>query len=188
MTTAASPEQQHWQEEALRRKYGNLPNKRDILQRRLRANHLHERKFYDSADATLAKAGRESVDEVGEDHPYVPPGLTPLTSRGLNGSHGSDQNSQTSSSDESGETPADMDRAVTTMAPNGFTIVGPGEERSHVQRLSYERPRESSMASSASSVGSAVGFVPVRRSTDAQRSELPPVAEPDAVVLGLPEP
>ncbi|KAK4532005.1 hypothetical protein CCYA_CCYA10G2862 [Cyanidiococcus yangmingshanensis] len=182
-----SPEQQHWQEESLRRKYGNLPNKRDILQRRLRANHLHERKFYDSADATLAKAGRESVDQVGEDHPYVPPGLTPLTRRGLNGSHCSDQNHSGSSSDEGGDVPVEVAGATPALPPNLPTATAFSGDRSQTQRLSSERPRENSITSSASSVGSAVGLVPLRRSAEVQRSELPPVAEPSSVLHWLPD-
>ncbi|GJQ10393.1 hypothetical protein GpartN1_g2184.t1 [Galdieria partita] len=58
------------QEDSLRRKYGNLPDKRHLLQQRLKANHMHERKFFDSADATLAKQGKELADEVGVEHAY----------------------------------------------------------------------------------------------------------------------
>ncbi|GJD10970.1 hypothetical protein Gasu2_51300 [Galdieria sulphuraria] len=50
------------QEDSLRRKYGNLPDKRHLLQQRLKANHMHERKFFDSADATLAKQEDECSD------------------------------------------------------------------------------------------------------------------------------
>ncbi|KAK4522602.1 hypothetical protein GAYE_PCTG10G0492 [Galdieria yellowstonensis] len=58
------------QEDSLRRKYGNLPDKRHLLQQRLKANHMHERKFFDSADATLAKQGKELAEEVGVEHAY----------------------------------------------------------------------------------------------------------------------
>eukprot|EP00871_Galdieria_phlegrea_P005891 jgi/Galph1/78/GphlegSOOS_G4875.1 len=58
------------QEENLRKKYGNLPDKRHLLQQRMKANHMHERKFFDSADATLAKQGKELAEEVGSEHAY----------------------------------------------------------------------------------------------------------------------
>jgi hypothetical protein len=183
----ATSDQSHRQEEKLLHKYGNLPNRRDILQRRLRANHLHERKFYDSADATLAKAGRESVDQVGEFHPYVPPGLTPLTRRGLNGTCSADQNSGGSSADEGSDSVHGRPRPDATASLAGTDEIGSNGDRTRLPSFGAEIQREGSMASSGSSIGSAAGFVPLRRSAEVQRSELPPVAEPDSVVLGVPE-
>ncbi|KAF2127334.1 Endosulfine-domain-containing protein, partial [Dothidotthia symphoricarpi CBS 119687] len=54
-------------EARLFRLYGKLPNKKDLLQ-----NKLKERKYFDSGDYALSKAGKASdagVTEVGREHP-----------------------------------------------------------------------------------------------------------------------
>ncbi|KAJ4365145.1 hypothetical protein N0V83_008763 [Neocucurbitaria cava] len=54
-------------EARLFRLYGKLPNKKDLLQ-----NKLKERKYFDSGDYALSKAGKASdvgVTQVGREHP-----------------------------------------------------------------------------------------------------------------------
>ncbi|KAI9671846.1 MAG: hypothetical protein M1831_003374 [Alyxoria varia] len=55
------------EEQRLFRMYGKLPNKKDLLQ-----NKLKERKYFDSGDYALSKAGKASdvgVTQVGLEHP-----------------------------------------------------------------------------------------------------------------------
>ncbi|KAL2416807.1 hypothetical protein ABEF95_005295 [Exophiala dermatitidis] len=54
-------------EQRLFRLYGKLPNKKDLLQ-----NKLKERKYFDSGDYALSKAGKASdtgVTTIGTEHP-----------------------------------------------------------------------------------------------------------------------
>ncbi|KAF2704800.1 Endosulfine-domain-containing protein [Pleomassaria siparia CBS 279.74] len=54
-------------EQRLFRLYGKLPNKKDLLQ-----NKLKERKYFDSGDYALSKAGKASdigVTAIGREHP-----------------------------------------------------------------------------------------------------------------------
>jgi hypothetical protein len=60
------------EEQKLFRLYGKLPNKRDLLQ-----NKLKERKYFDSGDYAMSKAGKSDnagfVGGLGREHPsYVP--------------------------------------------------------------------------------------------------------------------
>lgn len=60
--------------------YGKLPNKKDLLQ-----NKLKERKYFDSGDYALSKAGKSDtglVGGLGREHPspQTIPHLTPQTS------------------------------------------------------------------------------------------------------------
>jgi cAMP-regulated phosphoprotein/endosulfine conserved region len=81
-------------EQRLFRLYGKLPNKKDLLQ-----NKLKERKYFDSGDYALSKAGKASdsgVTSIGTQHPQAADILqmSPLTntlSRGdsMSGSPGS---------------------------------------------------------------------------------------------------
>ncbi|KAL9058518.1 MAG: hypothetical protein Q9162_001673 [Coniocarpon cinnabarinum] len=75
--SSLSPEEQD-----LFRKYGKLPNRTDVLQ-----NKLKERKYFDSGDYALSKAGKASdigVTQVGREHPNPEtiPHLSPTTSNG----------------------------------------------------------------------------------------------------------
>ncbi|KAL8691185.1 MAG: hypothetical protein Q9218_003535 [Villophora microphyllina] len=59
------------------RLYGKLPSKKDLIQ-----NKLKERKFFDSGDYALSKAGKASeggVTSVGSEHP-LPENIPHLTS------------------------------------------------------------------------------------------------------------
>lgn len=77
-------------EARLFRLYGKLPNKKDLLQ-----NKLKERKYFDSGDYALSKAGKASdagVTEVGREHPNpekIPHMAAPPTPNGQIG-HGQD--------------------------------------------------------------------------------------------------
>ncbi|KAF2431937.1 Endosulfine-domain-containing protein [Tothia fuscella] len=65
-------------EQRLFRLYGKLPNKKDLLQ-----NKLKERKYFDSGDYALSKAGKASdvgVTQIGREHPVpenIPHSSTP---------------------------------------------------------------------------------------------------------------
>lgn len=80
------------EEQRLFRLYGKLPSKSDHF-----AKHLKERKYFDSGDYAMSKAGKgDSVDTgaVGSQHP-VPENIPHLSSpngsisSGLNAAHGS---------------------------------------------------------------------------------------------------
>ncbi|KAL1957885.1 hypothetical protein VTO42DRAFT_5450 [Malbranchea cinnamomea] len=63
-------------EQRLLRMYGKIPNKKDLLQ-----NKLKERKYFDSGDYALSKAGKASdvgVTSIGSRHP-VPENIPHLT-------------------------------------------------------------------------------------------------------------
>ncbi|KAJ6131036.1 mRNA stability protein [Penicillium sp. IBT 18751x] len=64
------------EEQKLFRLYGKMPNKKDLLQ-----NKLKERKYFDSGDYALSKAGKASdvgVTSIGSRHP-VPENIPHLT-------------------------------------------------------------------------------------------------------------
>jgi hypothetical protein len=71
-------------EQRLFRLYGKLPSKSDHL-----AKHLKERKYFDSGDYALSKAGKaSSVDtgSVGSQHP-LPENIPHLSSPGVGGNN-----------------------------------------------------------------------------------------------------
>jgi len=73
------------EEQKLFRLYGKLPNKKDLLQ-----NKLKERKYFDSGDYALSKAGKAGdvgVTQVGREHPNPEkiPHIAPPTATGQNG-------------------------------------------------------------------------------------------------------
>ncbi|KAI4233592.1 MAG: hypothetical protein LQ352_008240 [Teloschistes flavicans] len=74
------------EEQKLFRLYGKLPNKKDLLQ-----NKLKERKYFDSGDYALSKAGKASdggVTSIGSQHP-LPENIPHLTSPNpTNGNNG----------------------------------------------------------------------------------------------------
>jgi hypothetical protein len=78
-------------EARLFRLYGKLPNKKDLLQ-----NKLKERKYFDSGDYALSKAGKAGdvgVTQVGREHPNPEkiPHIAPPTPNGLSGQNGNPQ-------------------------------------------------------------------------------------------------
>jgi len=77
------------EEQRLLRLYGKMPTKKDVLQ-----NKLKERKYFDSGDYALSKAGKASdvgVTQIGREHP-VPENIphssmtSPFPHNGQNGS------------------------------------------------------------------------------------------------------
>jgi len=83
------------EEAKLFRLYGKLPNKKDLLQ-----NKLKERKYFDSGDYALSKAGKAGdvgVTQVGREHPNPEkiPHIAPPTPNGTgNGQNGQNGNGQ----------------------------------------------------------------------------------------------
>lgn len=81
------------EEQKLFRLYGKLPNRNDLLQ-----NKLKERKYFDSGDYALSKAGKASdvgVTSIGSQHPLpenIPhassPGVNTGSNGGINGTNG----------------------------------------------------------------------------------------------------
>ncbi|KAJ6201776.1 endosulphine family protein [Bipolaris maydis] len=93
------------QEAKLFRLYGKLPNKKDLLQ-----NKLKERKYFDSGDYALSKAGKASdigVTQVGREHPNPEkiPHIAPSTPIGQNGSVSSNGNSAAASQGDLASSP-----------------------------------------------------------------------------------
>jgi len=79
------------EEAKLFRLYGKLPNKKDLLQ-----NKLKERKYFDSGDYALSKAGKAGdvgVTQVGREHPNPEkiPHIAPPTPTGTNTQNGNSQ-------------------------------------------------------------------------------------------------
>ncbi|EOD47923.1 Endosulphine [Neofusicoccum parvum] len=71
------------EEQRLFRLYGKLPNRKDLLQ-----NKLKERKYFDSGDYALSKAGKADdvgVTQIGREHPVpenIPHSSSPHTGNG----------------------------------------------------------------------------------------------------------
>ncbi|KAF2271326.1 Endosulfine-domain-containing protein [Westerdykella ornata] len=86
------------EEQRLFRLYGKLPNKKDLIQ-----NKLKERKYFDSGDYALSKAGKASdlgLTEIGREHP-VPekiPHIAPLASPHGSNTHNGQNKDQASAS------------------------------------------------------------------------------------------
>ncbi|KAK5112198.1 hypothetical protein LTR85_011631 [Meristemomyces frigidus] len=90
------------EEQKLFRLYGKLPNKKDLLQ-----NKLKERKYFDSGDYAMSKAGKSDagllVGGLGREHPS-PESIPHLTSQ--NSQQGPQQGSQPASSSSATGGPA----------------------------------------------------------------------------------
>ncbi|KAI4120539.1 MAG: hypothetical protein LQ338_006950 [Usnochroma carphineum] len=92
------------EEQKLFRLYGKLPNKKDLLQ-----NKLKERKYFDSGDYALSKAGKASeggVTSIGSQHP-LPENIPHLTSpspigTAINGGNGNGHSGSMSAGGQSG--------------------------------------------------------------------------------------
>ncbi|KAI9841703.1 MAG: hypothetical protein M1837_000435 [Sclerophora amabilis] len=72
-------------EQRLFRLYGKLPNKKDLLQ-----NKLKERKYFDSGDYAMSKAGKADdvgVTQIGSQHP-LPENIPHLSSPGASNGNG----------------------------------------------------------------------------------------------------
>ncbi|KAI4229382.1 MAG: hypothetical protein L6R36_000923 [Xanthoria steineri] len=87
------------EEQKLFRLYGKLPNKKDLLQ-----NKLKERKYFDSGDYALSKAGKASeggVTSIGSQHP-LPENIPHLTSPVPTNGHSNGSNGHSGSISHSG--------------------------------------------------------------------------------------
>lgn len=102
------PQKMSADEARLFRLYGKLPNKKDLLQNKLKVRSLpgvhgasliyclQERKYFDSGDYALSKAGKASdvgVTQVGREHPNPDkiPHIAPPTQNGQNIQNGNSQ-------------------------------------------------------------------------------------------------
>ncbi|MCJ1361553.1 hypothetical protein MMC16_000653 [Acarospora aff. strigata] len=71
-------------EQRLFRLYGKLPNKKDLLQNKFKGYCHQERKYFDSGDYALSKAGKATdvgVTSIGSQHP-LPENIPHLASPG----------------------------------------------------------------------------------------------------------
>ncbi|KAI4245128.1 MAG: hypothetical protein L6R40_002727 [Gallowayella cf. fulva] len=84
------------EEQKLFRLYGKLPNKKDLLQNKLKSHFStsQERKYFDSGDYALSKAGKASeggVTSIGSQHPLpenIPHLTSPVPTTNGNGGNG----------------------------------------------------------------------------------------------------
>ncbi|KPI38960.1 mRNA stability protein [Cyphellophora attinorum] len=127
-------------EQRLFRLYGKLPNKKDLLQ-----NKLKERKYFDSGDYALSKAGKASdsgMTSIGTEHPTADaiPHLSPLTNqltRGDSISAGSPPSvSSPISGQEAPTAAAGLHRGSINGIPGGG-LPGHAQSRSPVKESSY---------------------------------------------------
>ncbi|ETN42180.1 uncharacterized protein HMPREF1541_04121 [Cyphellophora europaea CBS 101466] len=128
-------------EQRLFRLYGKLPNKKDLLQ-----NKLKERKYFDSGDYALSKAGKASdtgVTSIGTEHPTADgiPHMSPLTNtvtRGDSVSAGSPPqvSSPVGSAADQGQGPASLHRGSINGIPGGG-LPGHSASRSPIKESSY---------------------------------------------------
>ncbi|EXJ55596.1 hypothetical protein A1O7_08524 [Cladophialophora yegresii CBS 114405] len=135
-------------EQRLFRLYGKLPNKKDLLQ-----NKLKERKYFDSGDYALSKAGKASdtgVTTIGTEHPQADsiPHLSPLThtvSRSDSiapgtpgvGSHGNSPENTNPLSFGQGGPPGGIHRGSINGIPGGGLPGAPLTSRSPVKESSF---------------------------------------------------
>ncbi|KAF3492089.1 cAMP-regulated phosphoprotein Igo1 [Arthroderma uncinatum] len=116
-------------EQRLLRMYGKMPNKKDLLQ-----NKLKERKYFDSGDYALSKAGKASdVTTIGSRHP-LPENIPHLTA---------------SSPPQVNATPNHFNGHAPTHSHSGGTNNGmsPGMSRSPIKEGSFLQ-RQASMEDS----------------------------------------
>ncbi|KAL8676230.1 MAG: hypothetical protein Q9186_007231 [Xanthomendoza sp. 1 TL-2023] len=121
------------EEQKLLRLYGKLPNKKDLLQNKLKSHFAtsQERKYFDSGDYALSKAGKASeggVTSIGSQHP-LPENIPHLTSPVPTNGNGS--NGHSGSISHSGSMSA------------GSAIPGAGQSGSPVKEASFLHRGES---------------------------------------------
>ncbi|KAL9623123.1 MAG: hypothetical protein Q9160_002637 [Pyrenula sp. 1 TL-2023] len=105
-------------EQRLFRLYGKLPNKKDLLQ-----NKLKERKYFDSGDYALSKAGKASdtgVTTIGVEHPQ-PENIPHLAHATSTSPPAADPHNG-----HNANIPAGMHRGSITGIPGGNLPAGPG--------------------------------------------------------------
>jgi hypothetical protein len=136
-------------EQRLFRLYGKLPSKADHL-----AKHLKERKYFDSGDYALSKAGQaSSVDtgSVGSQHP-LPENIPHLTSPGVSGPNGGGGNSN-------------MQMSSGGMAQSGSPVKESSflNRETSVDELEKEEEMKSSRLQESASPPPAKEGIPIRR-------------------------
>lgn len=112
------------EEQKLFRLYGKLPNKKDLLQ-----NKLKERKYFDSGDYAMSKAGKSDnalVGGLGREHPS--PDTIPHLSQQNSNSGGAGENQHRSGSI------AGAGPALTPTASHGHGQAGSPVKESLLQR------------------------------------------------------
>ncbi|QKX56464.1 uncharacterized protein TRUGW13939_03569 [Talaromyces rugulosus] len=126
-------------EQRLLRLYGKVPTKKDLLQ-----NKLKERKYFDSGDYALSKAGKASdigVTNVGSRHP-VPENIPHLTSTSPGTNNPAGNNGNNGGGGAAGGGNAGPGTTVTQANPIPGTVSGhPGsvsfQNRSPIKEASF---------------------------------------------------
>ncbi|KAK5138240.1 hypothetical protein LTR08_003301 [Meristemomyces frigidus] len=140
------------EEQKLFRLYGKLPNKKDLLQ-----NKLKERKYFDSGDYAMSKAGKSDaglVGGLGRGHPS-PESIPHLTSQN------SQQSTPTTSSHPTGSVSGGPALHPTSSQSQAGS---PVKEHSVLQRgMSVDEQEGDTIAKAVENVGAAEkGGVPIR--------------------------
>ncbi|PLB44055.1 putative camp-regulated phospho protein family protein Igo1 [Aspergillus steynii IBT 23096] len=115
-------------EQRLLRLYGKMPNKKDVLQ-----NKLKERKYFDSGDYALSKAGKASdvgVTNIGSQHP-VPENIPHLTATSPGANNPAAASNGTSTSSQGQQIPGSFSAHPGSV---GFQSRSPVKEGSYLQR------------------------------------------------------
>ncbi|KAI9928519.1 hypothetical protein ASPWEDRAFT_48794 [Aspergillus wentii DTO 134E9] len=115
-------------EQRLLRLYGKMPTKKDVLQ-----NKLKERKYFDSGDYALSKAGKASdvgVTNVGSRHP-VPENIPHLTATSPGANNPAANNNGGSTSTQGQQIPGSISSHPGSI---GFQSRSPAKEGSFLQR------------------------------------------------------
>ncbi|KAA8652237.1 hypothetical protein EYZ11_002305 [Aspergillus tanneri] len=115
-------------EQRLLRLYGKMPNKKDLLQ-----NKLKERKYFDSGDYALSKAGKASdvgVTNIGSQHP-VPENIPHLTATSSGANNPGAANNGTSTNSQGQQIPGSISGHHGSI---GFQSRSPVKEGSYLQR------------------------------------------------------
>ncbi|GIK02672.1 hypothetical protein Aspvir_006731 [Aspergillus viridinutans] len=122
-TSSLSPDEQR-----LLRLYGKMPTKKDLLQ-----NKLKERKYFDSGDYALSKAGKASdvgVTNIGSKHP-VPENIPHLTAT----SPGANNTAVASNGSSASSQGQQIHGSISGHAGSiGFQSRSPVKEASYLQR------------------------------------------------------
>ncbi|KAE8147259.1 Endosulfine-domain-containing protein [Aspergillus avenaceus] len=115
-------------EQRLLRLYGKMPTKKDLLQ-----NKLKERKYFDSGDYALSKAGKASdvgVTNIGSQHP-VPENIPHLTATSPGANNAAAANNGGSASFQGQQVPGSISGHPGSI---GFQSRSPVKEASYLQR------------------------------------------------------
>ncbi|RHZ66210.1 endosulfine family protein [Aspergillus thermomutatus] len=122
-TSSLSPDEQR-----LLRLYGKMPTKKDLLQ-----NKLKERKYFDSGDYALSKAGKASdvgVTNIGSQHP-VPENIPHLTATSPGANNSAAASNGSSASSQGQQIPGSLSGHHGSI---GFQSRSPVKEASYLQR------------------------------------------------------